>query len=306
MTTVRSEAARRRAQVGILAVCAGLVSGAANGQIMNPADAQRAPAAGEGSAPAMHLGSWRMPAVTVVGQPAAEQREEDRIGEDEQPRWTAHRRFPNTRIYVLPQGQFEFEFWSRADVPDDGPTTMQNMYEVEMGLGHRVQLDLYVVSRNEGEGETFLDQKFEVRYALADWGVIWANPTLYLEYVLRDQKQDKVEAKLLVGDELAPRWHWGVNGVFEAETGGDQEREYGLTLGLSYTVLDERLAVGVEARGNMTDAKGSRGDYEEQALVGPSVQFRPIPNMHVDLAPLVGLTDESPNLQNWVNVGWEF
>ena len=290
----------------IAAAAASACAGAACGQVMNPADAQRGPGGVPTNAPAAHMGSWQMPPVTVVGQPAAALREEDRIGTYEQPRWTAHRRFPNTRIYVLPKGQFEFEFWSRADIPKDGPTTMQNMYEVEMGLGHRLQLDLYLVSRNEGEGETYIDQKFEIRYGLADWGVLWGNPAVYLEYVLRDQKQDKVETKLLFGDELAPRWHWGANLVYEGETGGDQENEYQATLGLSYTVLDEKLSVGTEAKGAIADEKGDRGNFNKEVLVGPSVQFRPVPNMHVDLAPLFGLTDDSPVLQNWVNVGWEF
>lgn len=248
-----------------------------------------------------------MPEIVVLGKRGTALREENRIGTYKQPRWTAHRRFPTTRVYVLPEGQFEFEFWSRVDVPKSGPTKFQHMYEVEMGLGHRMQLDLYLVARNEGEGETFLDQKFEIRYALADWGVVWGNPTVYLEYALRDQKQDKVEAKLLLGDELAPRWHWGVNAVFEAETGGEsEEREYMLTIGMSYTVVDEKLALGVEARGSLIDEKGSRGDYAEELLVGPSVQFRPLPSMHIDLAPLIGVTDDAPELQNWLNVGWEF
>jgi hypothetical protein len=35
-----------------------------------------------------------------------------------------------------------------------------------------------------------------------------------------NQGPDVYELKLLLGEELAPRWHWGFNGVYEQEVGG--------------------------------------------------------------------------------------
>ena len=63
----------------------------------------------------------------------------------------------------------------------------------------------------------------ELRWALADWGKIWGNPTLYAEYKFADEHwgPDVYEFKLLLGDQFAPRWHWGVNFVWEA---GDRRR----------------------------------------------------------------------------------
>src|SRR5207244_1600322 len=44
--------------------------------------------------------TYDLPAVTVSGARASDLREEDRVGTYGQPRWTATRRFPNTRVYV--------------------------------------------------------------------------------------------------------------------------------------------------------------------------------------------------------------
>ncbi|MEI6810069.1 MAG: transporter [bacterium] len=276
-------------------------------QVVNPADKQRPETKPEAVSEAVHVGSWELPAITVTGEQPAVLREEDKVGTYGQPRWTAHRRFPRTRIYVVPEGKFEFEFWTRADVPkDDGPTEIQTMYEVEMGLPHRFQLDLYLVARTTGDTETYLDQKFEVRYAFADWGKIPGNPTLYVEYALIDRGDDKVEIKLLLGDELAPRWHWGVNAVCESVLTGERDREYAVTAGLSYTVVDEKLSIGIEAEGAIADTKEDRGSFSKALLVGPSLQYKPLPNMHIDIAPLIGVTDDSPAAKAFLNIGWEF
>ena len=52
--------------------------------------------------------------------------------------------------------------------------------EVEIGLPYRMQLDLYNDIEGDEKGR-FHYQSFnvELRYALADWGKIWGNPTFY-------------------------------------------------------------------------------------------------------------------------------
>ncbi len=251
--------------------------------------------------------SWELPAIEVDGRKVSSLREEDRIGSYGQPRWTAHRRFPRSRIYVVPEGKMEFEYWLRLDVPEDGPTKVQNFYEVEFGLPYRFQFDLYVVGRNEGDGgPTYVDQLFELRYALADWGVIPGNPTLYAEYALRDQAADKVEYKLLLGDELTVGWHWGFNAVYEAELEDEKEREYAGTFGISKTIQDEKLSIGVEAEYAWADTAEDRGNFEKSLYVGPSIQVRPLPNTHLNLAPLFGVSDDANPAKILVNFGWEF
>ena len=301
---------RRSRSVTVAAGILGLTLGVrANGDtpMANPADKHPA-GTNTVSAVSGPVHTWELPAIPVVGQAPSPLREEDRIGDYGQPRWTADRRFPRNRIYVIPDGKVEFEYWLRLDVPKEGPTEVQNFYELEFGLPYRLQLDLYLVARNEGEGgPTYLDQQFELRYALADWGVLPGNPTLYAEYALRDDAPDKVEGKFLLGDELAPRWHWGANLVYEAEIAGeDLEHEYAATLGLSYTVLDEKLSVGAEAEASFVDTKANRGDYSKEVYVGPSIQYRPRKNAHIDVAPLLGVTDDAKRAKVFAVFGWEF
>src|SRR6266436_9927032 len=79
-------------------------------QVVNPADAQQRPSTQPQAQPE-HLRSFELPAVTVVGEKPSDLREEDRVGSYGQPRWTATRRFPNTRVYVVPEGKIEGELW---------------------------------------------------------------------------------------------------------------------------------------------------------------------------------------------------
>jgi hypothetical protein len=278
-------------------------------QVVNPADKAKAEQQPQEPVAEPHQRSFERPAIVVEGQVPSGLREEDRIGDYRQPRWTSHRRFGETRVYVVPEGQVEFEYWLLPEFPDGGGSTeIASQYELEFGLPNRFQIDLYVVSHQTGnDGPSVFDEKkFEVRHALADWGVIWGNPTVYLEWAARDQASDAVEAKLLLGDELAPRWHWGSNLVYEAETGGDREHNYEWTGGISYTVSDEKLSIGAEFKCAMADKKQDRGNFEQQLLIGPSLQFRPSPQSHIDLAPLFGVTDDSPDAKIYMIFGYEF
>ncbi|MBA3708485.1 MAG: transporter [Planctomycetes bacterium] len=253
--------------------------------------------------------SWEMPALTVQGRGTAELREEDRIGSYQQPRWTARRRFTETRVYVVPEGQFEFEYWLIVkDFKKDKPTQIQHVYEAEIGLPYRFQLDLYqVYEKEDSTGPLGLSEtKFELRYALADWGRIWGNPTLYGEWANASGDYDSAEFKLLLTDELTPRWHWATNFVYERKVGGDQAVAQEMTNALSYTLRDEKVSLGIEDKFAWEDVKGDRGNYEREFLLGPSIQIRPLPQMHIDLSYMIGLTDNSPASKTVFIAGWEF
>jgi hypothetical protein len=277
-------------------------------QIVNPADKGYAsttqPATAGPPPEKRHVGTWEMPAVRVVDENL---REEDRIGSYEQPRWTADRRFPGTRTYVIPEGKIEFEFWLKPEIPKEGATQYESLYELEIGLPHRFQLDLYFIQDWEANGgERFNGEAIELRYALADWGKIWGNPALYIEYTFLEDRPDRVEGKLLLTDELAPRWHWGVNLSFETAISGIRDREYEITAGISYTLIDEKWSIGAETEDSVTDDKFSRGSFKNQVKIGPSIQWRPLPQMHVDFAPLFGVTNQSPAVKIYLVIGYEF
>jgi len=277
-------------------------------QQVNPADKAREDAKPETEfqGPTPRLRTWEMPP-TIVTPDRPLLREEELIGDYGQPRWTARRLFPTTRIYVRPSGELEFEHWTRVKVPRNGPSTVETQYEVEFGLPHRFQVDLYYVTEKTGSHGDLepSEQKYELRYALADWGRIWMNPTLYLEYVSRDAKADKIEYKLLLGDELAEGWHFGSNLILEHELGDALENEYELTLGLSHPVIDGRLALGAELKASLVNEHGDRGDYTKSLEVGPSLRWYPLPQMHVDFAPLVGIGSDSRAADIFLVLGWE-
>lgn len=267
-------------------------------QVVNPADKQRPPAP--------QLRQEGTP-VVVQGRPVSNLREEDRVGTYGQPEWSTRRLFAETRVYVRPEGQAEFEFWVQPEFKD-GKTETRNQYEFEFGLPYRFQLDLYLVAHQDGnQGPMVFDeQKVEVRWAFANWDEIWGNPTAYIEWAAKDNAPDGLEAKLLFGGEISEGWHWGTNLVFETETGGQRERNYEITGGLSRTIVDQKFSFGAEVKAGFADVKTDRGDFADAILLGPTLQFRPLPNAHVDVAALVGLTDDSPDAKLTFLFGWQF
>jgi hypothetical protein len=242
-------------------------------------------------------------------------REEQRIGGYAQPRWSATRRFPGTRMYVVPAGSLGIEWWleDKQNLRDLHDVRYRSQYELEMGLGHRLQLDLYLQTEQYGHrGPLELGaEKAELRYALADWGQIPLNPTLYAEFVRQNHGPPKVELKALLGDQIAPRWHMGFNLVFEHELGGPvEENEYALTTGLSYTLADQLFALGVEVQLESIDQAGDRLSFRHwELLAGPSLAWSPVPPVHVLLAPLLGNERQSgsntPLFEPTIVIGWE-
>jgi len=253
--------------------------------------------------------SWELPAMTVTGETGA-LHEEEKVGTYDQPRWTTRRRFSETRAYVMPESEFEFEYWSIVEVPRHGePATIQTKYEVEMGLPHRLQLDLYgITDKTIHNGPLkFDEQDLEVRYAIANWGKLPGNPTMYAEYKALDSVADHYEFKLLFADETSIKGlHWAANAVFEHEMGGPQTNSYELTGGASYTMIDQKFSVGLETKLDCEDTKFKRKLDRPEVLLGPSFQISPLKQMHINIAPLAGLTRNSLAFKSLLIVGWEF
>ncbi len=236
--------------------------------------------------------------------------EEQAVGVTGRPEWTGARRFPGTRVYIQKEpGEVGLESWWRFKKKRNGQVSNRLLEEIEIGLPYRMQLDLYNDIEGDGSGR-FHYQSFnvELRWALADWGQIWGNPTLYAEYKFADKKwgPDVYEFKVLLGDQLPPQWHWGVNFVWEAETGGEREQEFQVTGGLSYTVLDGRFGVGVEAFYDRDTVKRERGEEANIFAVGPSVQWRVTDKLHVDLNWMFGTNNDSERHIAFLVVGYDF
>jgi hypothetical protein len=71
---------------------------------------------------------------------------------------------------------------------------------------------------------------------------------------------------------------------------------------------DSYLSLGAECIVSIADVEGDRGEYggSESVLLGPSRQFHPLPAATLNIAPLIGLTDDSPDARIFVTFGWEF
>ena len=233
--------------------------------------------------------------------------QDTRLGPYQQPEWTTDRRWARVRSYVLPPYQIEFESWYRGRFRKNGEGD-RHLFQEEIGIGlpHRFMLDFYLNFEDTPDRDLhFKETQVELRYAFADWDCLPLNPTLYLEYRLHDavDEPDAVEAKLLLSDDLACRWQYGVNLTYERELSGGEEEVLGATAALSYTVVDQRFSVGVEAQYERATVNTNRDDVEETFYLGPSLQFRFNNRTHLDIAPLFGLTEPSNIMQLFIVFG---
>lgn len=228
------------------------------------------------------------------------------VGPYNQPQWTTQRAFSTSRVYVRPPGSLEFvQYWT----PEwkDGVTEHAFREEIEIGLPYRFQLDFYQNWRIDEDGDSsYKGSSVELRYALADWGKIPLNPTLYAEWAFNDAAPDVWELKLLLGDTFARRWNWAGNIVYEQEIGGSRETEIALSTALTYALIDETLNVGFEALAERKTEGGSRSNPEYELLVGPSISVHPTRNSFVTVAPLFGTTKDSPNVELFIVAGFQF
>jgi hypothetical protein len=213
------------------------------------------------------------------------------IGPYQQPKWTDRRRFPGVRLYVAPPGAATFEFWGEGKITSDGePSRLRTMYEVSFGLGYRLQIDLYLRTQSDGADVLRVEsERIELRWALADWGVLWGNPTLYLEYIRQTEGPHKAEVKVLLGGALSPRLFWGANLFFETELWGEQAHEFGVVAGVAYSLLDSKLSLGAETRVELVDTRAARfSPLEVEWLIGPTLSWRPVPQAHLLLTAYAG------------------
>jgi hypothetical protein len=231
------------------------------------------------------------------------------VGENNQPAWTLVRKFPSTRTYIMvPKGTVMYEKWFDMRTPRGGdPTEVRMRDEIAFGLANRLELDLYLhtVYKSDGYESSYGFRGFswEIRYALAEWGKIWGNPTLYFEHKLLDGKYQGIEPKLLLGDRIGKRGIWGVNLIYEAYTAPtreDQKREYAYTASYGQVINDD-LTIGVSNMFRHNDVDGSNEWY-----VGPALQYRFNGNAYVNFELLPGLNEDANKFRNTIIFGWRF
>ncbi len=236
--------------------------------------------------------------------------EEQPVDESGRPAWTSHRRFANTRVYIQKAPwEVGVEQWFRFRDKRDGTSQSKFQEEIEIGLPYRMQLDIYADwEADQDRRARYTDTAFELRWAMADWGVIPLNPTLYGEYKVVDPGAgpDVYEFKLLLGQQLASRLHWGLNIAFEQEIGGSRTTEWQANQGFSYSVIDSVLGVGIEMKYVHESERHSRGEPEQKFLIGPSIQIRPTKNTHLDLVATWGTNGDAQNFEGFIVFGVDF
>ena len=230
------------------------------------------------------------------------------VGDYKQPAWTLVRKFPSTRVYVMtPPGTIMYEKWFDMRARRNGPTQVRMRDEFAFGLGKRLELDLYLHTVMDGysNNQTFNWRGFswEVRYALADWGKIWGNPTLYFEHKLLNGRQG-IEPKLLLGDRIGKKGVWGFNAIYEANLGGtkeEQEREYAYTASYGKIINDD-LTLGISHMFRYNDYEGTSKEW----YAGPLVQYRFNGHGYLNVEYMPGLNDEAKKSRTIIIFGWRF
>lgn len=231
------------------------------------------------------------------------------VGDYKQPAWTLTRKFPSTRVYVMtPPNTVTYEKWFDVRDRQNGPAQIRMRDEFAFGLGNRTELDLYAHTVYDGP---YGDQRFawrgfswEVRYALADWGKIPGNPTLYFEHKLINGHQG-IEPKLLLGDRIGNTdYIWGLNFIYEANLAGNkeaQEREYAVTASVA-KVINNNFTLGLSSHYRYNDYEGGSTEY----YLGPNLQYRFNGNAHLSIEYMPRLSKEGYDSRSFAIFAWRF
>lgn len=230
------------------------------------------------------------------------------VGEYNQPLWSTIRMFPSTRVYIMnPPNTVMYEKWFDIRQPRNSPAQIRMRDEFTFGLGKRLQLDLYshtVYDGANGDMEfKWRGFSWEFRYALADWGKLWGNPTVYFETKMLDGRWG-IEPKLLLGDRVGRNGIWGFNAIYEgnlARTKELREDEYAYTA--SYAkIINNDLTLGISHMFRYNDYKGGSQEW----YLGPLVQYRFTNKAYLNIEYMSGLNQDAKLSRTTIIFGWRF
>jgi len=238
------------------------------------------------------------------------------VGANNQPLWSTMRMFPSTRIYVMdPPGTAMYERWFDIRERRKGPAQVRMRDEFSFGLAKHLQLDLYnhtVYDLNKESGNIEFGWRgfsWELRYAFADWGKIWGNPTLYFEHKLLDKYQG-IEPKLLLGDKIGKKGIWGLNIIYEAnlaKTKLEQEREFAST-GSIARIVNTSWTIGGSFmhRHNFYPNDDENKSEFDEFYIGADIQYRFNNKSYVSVEYMPGLTNDSKKSRSFIIFGYRF
>lgn len=253
----------------------------------------------------------------VTAGPAAAQSQQPPAGDPapgdgQQPEWLAARPFGESDVYVLPKGVSVFGVSLRSMRPASGATATESAYRADFGLPARFQLGVHATGRAEGRDDAIgnIDaQALEMRWAFAEWGRVWGNPTVEIGWTEASRGADVATVKLLIAGGRAIGWRWSSNVSWARQAGAEREVQRTVTAGAAYAP-GRVVSIGFEARVALTDrlvsGGGARTAMSHELLAGPSLQLRPVRRLFIDLVPLFGATSDSSRSRTTLLAGWQF
>lgn len=191
---------------------------------------------------------------------------------------------------TIAPGAAELELYQTTKIAETD--SWEYRLEIEHGLTPRWDVSVYQIFTQK-ENEPFKWDAFQIRtrYRLAEQGRFSLDPLIYLEYnrKLDLKKQNKLEAKLILGKDLE-KVNVAFNPVYEFFWApGDPIHEIGLDVGLSYEP-SFKYAIGIESTSRTKYIKNS--ERVNSSYLGPTFSFASGP-VYYTVGYAWGLTDGS-------------
>ena len=259
----------------------------------------------------------------VVVSAESEEAEHDQfteLGEYAQPAWAERSRFSSTTsVYVLsPYEMFVGTIWE-AIFRRHGKTLHDLTQEVDFGLPHRFEVGLENELGLVGSDAHETSVTAEARYAFANWNAIPLNPAISAEYIfgvgksVKDTGSDKdlrrqpnaVAVRLLLGQNFGDHFGYGLNVGLQQDVSRDSGREFEISQSVAYGAMKGKLEFGAEMRYVHNTPQRNPVDRDE-LVTGPTIGWKPTRQLRISLAPLFGCTGDSPRVESFVLVSYEF
>ena len=253
---------------------------------------------------------------------------------------------PITNGYVLPPGEVFVGLIYQGDFDSRDPSDNRLTQEIEVGIPYRFGLAI----ENQQEffdGDT-VNASFSIegRWALADWGKIPLNPTLFAEYKfgtgrilheegpeeemmddgdvdpeeeemmmreeearMRANRPDAYEFRLLLSEEITKDVEWAFNAFLENETTRRSRPRVGLCAKHPDAALPAARALQGGSGNEIQELHRQRHPRETRSaafVIGPSFSYKPTARMRFDVAPLFGATKDSPTVQFFAVFSYAF
>ena len=259
----------------------------------------------------------------VVVSAESEEAEHDQfteLGEYAQPAWAERSRFSSTTsVYVLsPYEMFVGTIWE-AIFRRHGKALHDLTQEVDFGLPHRFEVGLENELGLVGSDAHETSVTAEARYAFANWNAIPLNPAISAEYIfgvgksVKDTESDKdlrrqpnaVAVRLLLGQNFGDHFGYGLNVGLQQDVSRDSGREFEISQSVAYGAMKGKLEFGAEMRYVHNTPQRNPVDRDE-LVTGPTIGWKPTRQLRISLAPLFGCTGDSPRVESFVLVSYEF